>query len=62
MNEIFLPSYNWTFSRTVCQKTISKESIKMTFFRIFSMSAILGNFRGGYHGIKVIPKKASMEG
>jgi hypothetical protein len=36
--------------------------IKMTFLKIFSMSAILGNFRGGYYGIKVIPKKSSMEG
>jgi hypothetical protein len=33
----------------------------MTFFRIFSMPAILGHFRGGYYGIKVIPKKADME-
>jgi hypothetical protein len=30
----------------------------MTVFRIFSMPAILGHFRGGYYGIKVIPKKS----
>jgi hypothetical protein len=45
-------------------KIISKDPIKMTFFKQFPMSANLGNFREGYYGlgITVFPQNASMAG
>jgi hypothetical protein len=39
-----------------------KHSIKILFSKLFTLSAIFGDLRGGYNNITIIPKNTRVEG